>query len=464
MKFFPVLISSAALIYAVLLMGGCANQLPPSGGEDDTTPPVVTGISPKPGTVNFKRNTIELEFDEYYDRRSFTEAFFITPKPKGEIEFSWGRTSVEIEFTKPLENNKTYLFVLGKAFKDNHNNALKEPVQFALSTGSRIDKAGISGKVSGKSMDKMYVFAYRLFPGAKDTLNPATSYADYYMPVSNDGTYKLYNLSAGDYRLFAVFDNDKNGIFDKEFDRISPPEKDVYVTDSLRADNVNFISQDIFTDESFCSRPEFLNTLKSDTAGFIYSNIQKSSITGTDHRYYFYFKNNKLTREQILDGADWSDTLGKKIRTVYKWLNDSLLEIVPLGIKYGTAVNFTFDLSATALKQVYKSKFTVADEKKCSEVTGTVTGKNESRAVVMLINKDNPEQNFSQTMTADSSFAFNGIYEGTYFLFAFIDSNSNGKFDRGSYFPFRESEKSFFYGQELSLKGGWKTENVIVNF
>ncbi|MCI0473478.1 MAG: Ig-like domain-containing protein, partial [Ignavibacteria bacterium] len=266
---------SSAVMFLFLFIGGCANQLPPTGGEDDTTPPVVTVISPKPGTVNFKGNTIELEFDEYYDRRSFMEAFFITPKPKGEIDYSWGRTSVEIEFTKPLEKNKTYLFILGKSFKDNHNNALKEPVQFALSTGSRIDNAGISGKVSGKSMDKMYVFAYRLLPETKDTLNPATAYADYYMPVSNDGTYKLNNLAAGDYRLFAVLDNDKNGIFDKEFDRISPAEKDVSVADSLRADNINFISQDIYTDDSFYSRTEFLNALKSDSAGFIHSNIQK---------------------------------------------------------------------------------------------------------------------------------------------------------------------------------------------
>jgi len=354
--------------------------------------------------------------------------------------------------------------VLGKAFKDNHNNALKEPVQFALSTGSRIDKAGISGKVSGKSMDKMYVFAYRLLPGTKDTLNPASVYADYYMPVSNDGTYKLNNLAAGDYRLFAVFDNDKNGIFDKEFDRISAAEQDVYTTDSIRAENINFISQDIYTDDSFYSRIDFLNTLKSDSAGFIYSNIQKGDVTGQEHRYYFYFKNNKLTREQILEGAEWSDTLAKKIRTVYNWLSDSLLEIVPPGIKYGTAVNIAFDLSATPLKQVYKSKFTAADEKKCSEVTGTVTGRNGSPAVVILINKDKPEQNFSRIVASDSAFAFRGILEGTYYLFAFIDSNSNGKFDRGNYFPFKESEKAFFYGQELSLKGGWKTENVNVSF
>jgi uncharacterized protein (DUF2141 family) len=313
-------------------------------------------------------------------------------------------------------------------------------------------------------MDKMYVFAYRILPGTKDTLNPATAYADYYMPVSNDGTYKLNNLEAGDYRVFAVFDNDKNGIFDKEFDRISPAEKDVSVTDSIRADNINFISKDIYTDDSFYSRIDFLNTLKSDSAGLIYTNIQKGDVTGKEQRYYFYFKNNKLTREQILDGADWKDTLGKKIRTVYKWLNDSLLEIVPPGINYGTVVNFSFDLSSTALKQIYKSKFTVAEEKKCSEVTGIVKGANGSKAVVILINKDNPGQNFSRTITADSTFAFTGILEGAYYLFAYIDSNSNGKYDGGSYFPFREAEKSFFYGQELSLKGGWKTENVIVSF
>jgi len=463
-KIFLNTVIAGILIYTAVFTGGCANQLPPSGGEDDKTPPVVKNIYPKPETINFSGNTVELEFDEYYDRRSFLEAFFITPKPKGEINYSWGRTSVEIEFSKPLEKNKTYLFVLGKAFRDNHNNTLQDPVQFALSTGSKIDKAGISGKVSGKSMDKMYVFAYRLLPESKDTLNPEKSSADYYMPVSNDGTYRLNNLAAGDYRVFAVFDNDKNGIYDKEFDRISVAEKDVYTSDSLKADNVNFISRDIYADDSFYSRIEFLKTLKSDSAGYILSNIQKGDITGLNHRYYFYFKNNKLTRGQILDGSEWSDTLGKKIRTVYKWLNDSLLEIVPLNLNYGTSVNMKFDLSSSDKKQVYNSEFTVATEKKCSEITGVVTGKNGSQAIVVLINKEKPELNFSQTLASDSLFAFKGIYEGTYYLFAFIDSNSNGKFDRGNYYPFMQSEKAFFYGQELSLKGGWKTENVIVSF
>lgn len=148
---------------------GCANQQPPPGGDDDKVPPKIKSLYPLPNSTNFKDNEIIIGFDEYVDRRSFTDAFFVSPKPKGEISYSWSGKEVTVKFEKGLEKNKTYLFVVGKLFKDVRNNSLSEPIQFAVSTGSTIDKGKVSGKIYGNNFEKVYVFAYKFTTGVENT-------------------------------------------------------------------------------------------------------------------------------------------------------------------------------------------------------------------------------------------------------------------------------------------------------
>ena len=83
-------------LYIFAYFAGCANQQPPSGGEDDKMPPKIKYLYPRPNTVNFKGSEITLEFDEYVDRRSFIDAFFVTPKPKGGIEYDWSGKEVTV--------------------------------------------------------------------------------------------------------------------------------------------------------------------------------------------------------------------------------------------------------------------------------------------------------------------------------------------------------------------------------
>ncbi len=72
----------------------CANQLPPPGGEPDSIPPIVVEFYPPNGTINFDENYFEIEFSEYVDKRSVTEAIFISPFIEGAFEYSWNGTAV----------------------------------------------------------------------------------------------------------------------------------------------------------------------------------------------------------------------------------------------------------------------------------------------------------------------------------------------------------------------------------
>ncbi|MGV8018798.1 MAG: Ig-like domain-containing protein [Ignavibacteria bacterium] len=461
-KYFLIL----SVIALYTMISGCANQLPPSGGEDDKEPPKAVHIQPKTGTVNFSGNSIKIEFDEYVDRRSFTESFFVTPAPEGEITYDWSGKEVEINFSKKLKSNTTYLFIVGKLLKDIRNNPLSEPIQFAVSTGPKIDKGRLAGRVYSKNYERVYVFFYNL--AGNSAPNPSKDKPDYIIPVNNEGAYASENLAPGNYRVFAVFDNDRNGLYDKEFESISCAAADFKVEEEIESPPCNFILKNMIAGREYYSGKDFFNILKTDSTGFIYSNVlngQKN--TGLLSRIYIHFKSSLLNRDYVSENTTLKDTLGNKIRYVNNWLNDSLLEIIPTGnYDFGTSCVLSFDLSKIKSGLIYNLRFTVAEEIKCVEISGYAKNREKASGniVVNLLTDNKPEQNFTAILTSDSVFSFRGIIEGDYYLFAYADSDSNTDYDFGEAYPFRPSERFFFFNKKIGVKGGWKAENLIIEF
>ncbi len=73
--------------FALILIYSCANQLPPSGGPVDKEPPLILNLYPENGTINFENDYFEFSFSEYVDKRSFQDAFFISPKIDSKFEY-----------------------------------------------------------------------------------------------------------------------------------------------------------------------------------------------------------------------------------------------------------------------------------------------------------------------------------------------------------------------------------------
>src|SRR5690606_37097562 len=174
------------LISSCICFLSCANELPPPGGDEDISPPVVMKITPRENTVNFSGKSIVIEFDEYVDRRSFQDALFISPQPKSEVEINYSGKEVEIYFPDGLESNRTYTIYIGKTLKDvRRGNPLAEPIQFAISTGSKIDKGKLTGKVYAENYNDIFILAYRL--NGSETVDPAVRIADFISQVDTGG-------------------------------------------------------------------------------------------------------------------------------------------------------------------------------------------------------------------------------------------------------------------------------------
>ena len=173
------------LIAALLLIIiRCAHQLPPDGGPVDKTPPEIIRVFPEDGSINFDEDYLEIEFSEYVDNRSVQDAIFISPAIEG-LEYDWGGTELDISFTEPLKDSTTYTITIGTDAKDlNNGNKMEKAFNFVFSTGSKIDKGKIFGKVYDPKPSGIMIFAYK-----KDTsvIRPTEMKPTYISQVGESG-------------------------------------------------------------------------------------------------------------------------------------------------------------------------------------------------------------------------------------------------------------------------------------
>ncbi len=452
-------------IFASLFIS-CANQLPPSGGEDDKTPPKVIKVIPANNSVRFTGKSIKFYFDEYVNRRSFEDAFKISPLPKGRPEFDWGAKDVEVIYDEGFDKNKTYSIVITKEFKDiNGSNSLTSPINFAFSTGERIDKGGISGKIFAESFDRMLITCYIVTSQNENNIKPDTIRPDYVTQPDDAGVYSLSNLPDNRYRLFAFNDDNRDLIYNKNVEKIAVLPYDVIIKDSVTQTGNNFLFKNL--DFSLSSK-EFFQSLKSDSLGIVYTSIENNAVNlPLDSRFYFYFKNVKVNKLDIADNLKLIDsTNGANVKLAFNWINDSLLQVFPAeNLKLGRAYEFNLKTSQFSTRRIFR----VSSESEVGTISGSINVKDSSRysisaIIVQLINKQNPLYRYSFSFTGPSAFKFESIPQGDYILFAFIDLNNSGNYDYGNYFPFQPSEPFFIFDKDLKAKGMWNTENVTISF
>lgn len=238
-KAFKIVFSFLFTIIVIAFIG-CANQLPPGGGEIDTTPPMVVEVYPLNGTTNFMDDYVELSFSEYIDKRSLSDAIFISPSFDGVPEFDWSGTSVRIYFPEKLKDSITYVFNIGTDVVDyNNKNRMDSAFVLTFSTGNKIDKGKIEGKIYSDKPDGNMIFGYKV-KSDMDTL--LVRKPDYVSQSGKDGFYSLSGLSKGVYRVYAVADEFKDLIFQPEQDKIGVPFKDIVLSDEdTLVSNFNFL-------------------------------------------------------------------------------------------------------------------------------------------------------------------------------------------------------------------------------
>ena len=166
-------------------------------------------------TVNVPTSTevLRVEFSEYIERSSVSQALSVTPTFEQQLQFDWSGRTVEIELPSALRDSTTYIFTFDTNLSDAHGVSLESPITVAFSTGSRINRGRIRGRVAsgprGIAQQRVDVYAYVLTPDAVGP-RPLPDRPSYRTQTGEDGGFEFNYMREGRYYVVALRDNNRN--------------------------------------------------------------------------------------------------------------------------------------------------------------------------------------------------------------------------------------------------------------
>ncbi len=231
--FFRMLLPALVLIVLFSLLA-CAYKVAPSGGPEDKVPPRVVATFPRPDSTGIiELPYIEFRFDEAVNKATFTAQVWIIPRMEGELQWQWkGSKTLRLMLHQSLLPDQTYVIILGTGIQDLRGNALKAPYVLAFSTGERIDRGAIVGRVFPMPFRNGFIYAYPNWSGP-DSLPFFKQAAPYFTQADETGRFRLSYLKPTTYLVIALEDRNGDGRYTPMQDRIGIPAAPVKL-DSLR--------------------------------------------------------------------------------------------------------------------------------------------------------------------------------------------------------------------------------------
>ena len=138
----------------------------------------------------------------------------VSPPLKTIPKVKLGGKSIAVSWKDTLRENTTYTFLFGDNIQDITEGNTLNNFQFVFSTGSVIDTLAYSGKVldasTGKALENISVMLYKeFFDSVSSKQKP------YYLAKTNkDGAFQFNYLKEGQYKIFALKDENYNLMFD----------------------------------------------------------------------------------------------------------------------------------------------------------------------------------------------------------------------------------------------------------
>jgi uncharacterized protein (DUF2141 family) len=206
---------------------GCANIQPPPGGPEDKDSPFVDTTQIPFGTTRFMGKSIWLHFNEYVEKSRVIESISLSPEKR--LEYNWSGKELEILFAENLDSNTTYSLTLGTDWADLRGNKPKESYSLIFTTGTTLDSGVIKGSVTTPQPSGLMVLLYPLTGINPDTLDIRHTKARYKLQTGTSGRFEFKALPSGKYRLVAIKDEAKNGLYDAGQDAFGTTSNEVEV-------------------------------------------------------------------------------------------------------------------------------------------------------------------------------------------------------------------------------------------
>lgn len=245
-------IKNALLCLIVFLVQGCANIVAPTGGAKDITPPnIIEAKSTKNFQTNFKKQRIEMTFDEWIKLEDVFNQVVVSPPLNEQPQVTQDGKKIVFEFGKKeeLRENATYTINFGTSVKDLAEGNIAKNLRFVFSTGAIIDSLTVRGRVvdavTGLPTEGAVLMLYDNF---SDTVVRKIK-PFYFGRTDKNGEAIIENVREGKFKVFALLDKDLNYLYNQDIEKIGFPDSLFNITadftaSKMKSDTATILKKD----------------------------------------------------------------------------------------------------------------------------------------------------------------------------------------------------------------------------
>lgn len=234
--------SALRLLFIIVItafLAACASIGRPEGGPRDVTPPVFVHSNPKPGQVKVTNNKIVVEFDENISLDDAMNKVVVSPPQRTTPAISSNGRRVSVELRDTLIPDVTYTIDFADAIKDLNEGNILDGFALDFSTGDSIDTLRISGMLfEARTLEPAQGMIVGVYSNLSDTAI-RTLPLERITKTNQLGQFKIRGLKAGDYRIYAINDVNRDYHWDRSEDvafydvTLSPSSTPAEFTDTL---------------------------------------------------------------------------------------------------------------------------------------------------------------------------------------------------------------------------------------
>lgn len=199
-------LQNSGIIASAILLTACARVGSLSGGERDEQPPRLIYLNPPMKATNVNTQRLILEFDEFVALKNANQEMVISPPLNEAPTFKLKQKKLVVEWQDTLQENTTYLFQFGNGVVDFNEGNVWDSNLVVFSTGPVIDSLELSGElIDAFTMQPVAEAWVMLYRQNIDSL-PLTTLPNYFAKSDEQGKFTLKYLRSGDYKIFALVD------------------------------------------------------------------------------------------------------------------------------------------------------------------------------------------------------------------------------------------------------------------
>lgn len=256
-------------VVAYLISVSCANRgNGPQGGPKDIIPPRPQKSIPDANSLNYKKNRIDIIFDEIVQVQNTFDNIIISPPQKQAPTVKAIGKKISVELQDTLKDETTYTIFFGDAIVDNNENNVLSGYSFSFSTGESIDTLKMSGTlIDAATLNPIAGVMVGIHSDLSDSAFTSKPF-DRITKTDKNGNFSITNIRSGKYRIYALDDVGNNYRFDT-------PDEKIAFSDSIFEPSA---STNVVADTVYRDSVVKLSTGKYDTLRLVDTVIRKFDV------------------------------------------------------------------------------------------------------------------------------------------------------------------------------------------